>query len=191
MTETPPMTPATHAQGRPRVETHDHAVFVYDHPDELGRGLARFIRDGERARQLSIFVHSFAGDDEAWSFLEEHLPEARRLHADELVVVSLYRDAFEGEAGRIDHARVASVVGGLVDRAQQGRRRGTRIFVDASRRYFEAGRDAEWFAFESWLGRHLQAATGLVCAYRREDATRPDLFPEMLRTHAYRFEPAT
>lgn len=175
--------------GRPAVDPHDHAVFVYDDQDALGEGLAAFIREGVERHELSVFVHSFASDDEAWAFIAARAPTARRLRADELVLVSLYREAFEGEGARIDHERVKGVVDDLIARAERDRRRGVRIFVDASRRYFEAAREEEWFAFESWLGRRLQAAAGLVCAYRRADATRPDLFPEMLRTHAYRFEP--
>ena len=176
-------------EARPHVEPHDHAVFVYEGAEELGAGLARFIDGGVKAHHVSVFVHSFGTDEEAWAFVERHVPEARRLHSDELVLVSLYREAFEGSGPRIDYARVAGVVGGLVDAAQRRERKGVRIFVDASRRYFEEQRQEEWFAFESWLGRRLQAAAGLVCAYRHEDATRPDLFPDMLRTHAYRFEP--
>ena len=174
---------------RAHVHPHDHAVFVYDDVETLGHGLARFIHGGVEAHQVSVFVHSFATDDEAWRFVERHVPEARRLHSDELVLVSLYREAFEGTGPRIDYDRVTGVVGGLVDHAEKRQRKGVRIFVDASRRYFESDRQAEWFAFEAWLGRRLQASAGLVCAYRRADATRPDLFPEMLRTHAYRFEP--
>lgn len=177
-------------EARPEVEPHDHAVFVYDDPAELGAGLAAFVGGGVASRQTSLFVHSFGSDEEAWAFVERHVPDAKRLHEDELVLVSLYREAFEGEGKRIDHERVASIVTAFVERARSGGQRGVRIFVDASRRYFEASRDAEWFAFEAWLGRRLQAAAGLVCAYRRGDATRPDLFPEMLRTHAYRFDPA-
>ncbi|HWH08617.1 MAG TPA: MEDS domain-containing protein [Candidatus Thermoplasmatota archaeon] len=186
--DVPPLTPASYPRGRAEVHPHDHAVFVYERTEELGEGLAHFIREGVARHELSIFVHGFATDNEAWAFVERHLPDVRRLHKDEFVLVSLYREAFEGAATRIDYARVTGVVGSLLDRAQRTGRRGVRIFVDASRHYFDARRDGEWFAFESWLGRRLQASAGLVCAYRHADATRPDLFPEMLRTHAYRFE---
>lgn len=114
-------------------------------------------------------------------------PEADRLREDKLVLVSLYTEAFQGASPRIDYEHVGRVVGGLVEAATQGRRGGVRIFVDASRRYFEEARVREWFDFESWLGRRLQSKVGLVCAYRRQDAMREDLFPEVLRTHAYRF----
>lgn len=170
------------------VEPHDHAVFVYDDPAGLGAGLRHFIEEGAGRGVLTIFVHGFEDDGEAWRFVEAHAPGARRLAAEELVLVSLYRDAFEGKRDAIDYDHVTGVVGALIDRAGRAGRAGVRIFVDASRHYFEARRDKEWFAFEAWLGRRLQANAGLVCAYRRADATRPDLFPEMLRTHAYRFD---
>ena len=184
----PPMTRASFERPTHDVQPHDHAVLVYEKEDELGQGLAHFIAAGMARGALTVFVHGFPRDEDAWRFLESHSPGARRLGEDELVLVSLYREAFEGKGSAIDYAHVQGVVGALVDRAGRARRSGVRIFVDASRHYFDAKRDAEWFAFESWLGRSLHASAGLVCAYRRQDATRPDLFPEMLRTHAYRFD---
>ena len=184
----PPMTRAAFERPAHDLHPHDHAVLVYDAPEELGAGLAHFIRTGAGRGALNIFVHGFPRDEDAWRFVEEHAPDARDLAEQELVLVSLYREAFEGKGTVIDYEHVTGVVGSLVDRAQRAGRSGVRIFVDASRHYFDAKRDAEWFAFESWLGRRLQANAGLVCAYRRQDATRPDLFPEMLRTHAYRFD---
>jgi hypothetical protein len=182
------MTRAAYERPAHEVSLHDHAVLVYDDAAHLGAGLAHFIRTGTGGDALSIFVHGFPRDEDAWRFVEEHAPDARRLAEEELVLVSLYREAFEGKGSAIDYDHVTSVVGGLVDRAQRAGRAGVRIFVDASRHYFDAKRDREWFAFESWLGRRLHANAGLVCAYRLQDATRADLFPEMLRTHAYRFD---
>lgn len=181
------LTPQTYLAARHTVEAHDHAVCVYDRHEDLVAPLARFVDEGVDRREFVIFVHSFPGDEEAWRFVEKARPDARKLR-DDFVLVSLYRDAFEGRGQRIDYDHVMGVVGSLVDAARAKGRRGTRIFVDASRVYFRDGRQKEWFDFESWLGRRLQAEVGLVCAYQRADATRPDLFPDMLRTHAYRFD---
>lgn len=186
MTLAAPLTHATYQQTRGEVHAHDHAVCVYEKHADLVAHLGRFVEEGLRRHELAIFVHSFESDDEAWRFVEEAHPSARA-QRDDVVLVSLYRDAFHGKSPKIDYDHVMGVVQHLVDTASSKGRRGTRIFVDASRRYFDEKRDAEWFAFEAWLGRRLQAAVGLVCAYQRSDATRPDLFPQMLETHAYRF----
>lgn len=173
---------------RTEVHAHDHAVCIYGTHDELVAPLAHFIEQGLERKELTVFVHSFPRDEEAWEFLERAKPGARRLSDERLVLVSLYKQAFEGEGARIDHEHVERVVGGLLENSRRDGRHGLRIFVDASRVYFRDQRAAEWFQFESWLGRRLLPGAGLVCAYRRADATRPDLLPEMLRTHAYRFD---
>lgn len=189
MTDTPPpLTRETYAAGRREVRGHDHAVCVYEGPAELGAAFGAFLREGLTRRDLTVFVHSFRDDDEAWGFVEKAHPEASRLRKDQLVLVHLYEAAFEGGNRRIDQDHVTGVIGRLSDMVRRNKLHGLRIFVDASRQYFTQQREKEWFAFESWLGRRLQADVGLVCAYQREDATRPDLFPEMLRTHSYRFE---
>lgn len=187
----PPMTPEGYERASHDVHAHEHAVCVYDSHDDLEAPLGRFIEQGVAQEQLTVFVHSFASEAEAWAYLERAHPGAGDLRNDQLVVVSLYRDAFEGDGRRIDHEHVARVVEDLVKMAEEHRRAGTRIFIDASRVYFADRRADEWFEFESWLGRRLHHEVGLVCAYQRSDATRPDLFPEMLRTHAYRFDAPT
>lgn len=169
------------------VEPHDHALTMYDSREELAAELGRFVRDGSSQRDLMVFVHSFASDAEAWKLLEESAPDTKGLRDGRLVVVSLYREAFQGSEPKINYDHVAGVVDSLVQQAAQSKRRAVRIFVDASRRYFEDARIEEWFAFESWLGRRLQARVGLVCAYRKADVMRPDIFPRALETHAYRF----
>lgn len=183
-----PMTPASYETRSADVAAHDHAVCVYESPDELLASLAHFVRQGMTRKQLSVFVHSFDSDDAAWTFLEKAVPGARGLDKEQVVLVSLYRQAFEGDKKRIDFDRVASVLESLLDAARTSSRAGTRIFVDASRVYFREERAREWFEFESWLGRRLHHDVGLVCAYQKADATRADLFPDMLRTHAYRFQ---
>lgn len=187
LTDVPPMSPADLDVTRDGLHAHAHAVCVYEREDEMSRSLSLFIEGGVRQGETSVFVHSFVTDEEAWMFLLRAHPGADQLRADQLVLVSLYRDAFQGGAPRIDHEHVGRVVGGLVEQARLGRRAGVRIFVDASRRYFSEARVREWFDFEEWLGRRLQASVGLVCAYRREDIMRPDLLPLVLRTHSYRF----
>lgn len=184
----PPMTAASYDDPRGGIAAHDHAVCVYDSHEDLARPLGRFIEEGLGKRDLSIFVHSFATEDEAWAFLERAKPDVRRLSQEQLVVVSLYRDTFQGKSTSIDYDHVTTVIESLLAAAKKGGRNGVRIFVDASRIYFGEKRTKEWFAFESWLGRRLHHSVGLVCAYQRSDATDPDLFAEMLRTHAYRFD---
>ena len=182
-----PLSESSYEAPRHAVEPHDHAVCVYDSPKRLEASLAHFLDGGESSGELSVFVHSFASDEEAWATLERARPGARD-RAEGLLVVSLYRDAFEGGARRIDFDHVGRVVDGVLGAAASAGRNGARIFVDASRVYMDEARVDEWFAFEEWLGRRLQARVGLVCAYREADALRPDLFPRMLRTHAYRFD---
>lgn len=188
MAQPAPLTPSTYASPRHEVHAHDHAVCAYDTEGDLHAALGEFLRDGLRRRELSVFVHSFGTDEEAWKLLERAHPGAATLRSDQLVVVSLYTDAFEGARGRIDYDHVTRVVGSLVGGATQRGRSGVRLFVDASRAYLAAQRAKEWFDFESWLGRSLQANVGLVCAYRRADVMQPDVFPQVLSTHAYRFD---
>lgn len=182
------LTPATYAVPRHEVHPHDHAVCTYGSESDLHEPLGEFIRDGLQRRELSVFVHSFGTDQEAWDLLERAYPGAAKLRSDQLVVVSLYKDAFEGARGRIDYDHVTGVVGSLLDTATEQGRGGVRIFVDASRTYLSTQRSKEWFDFEAWLGRRLQANVGLVCAYRLADVMQPDIFPQVLSTHAYRFD---
>lgn len=188
MSETPPMTGSDMTRPRRALALHDHAVCAYDTQEEMLASLAEFLVDGERGRELMVFVHSFGTDDEAWSFVRRAAGRMDDLRENDVVVVSLYRDAFERGQGRIDHAHVANVVDSLSKRADESGRAGTRIFVDASRQYLDRGRADEWFEFEAWLGRRLQANVGLVCAYRRADIMQPAILPRVLRTHAYRFD---
>lgn len=183
-----PMDPdSLRAPPRPQLHVHDHAVCAYDTREDMLVSLGTFLAEGQDRRELSVFVHSFQTDDEAWQFVHRALPAATDMRRAEVVVVSLYEAAFEGGARRIDHEHVARVVTGIVDRAGSAGLRGARIFVDASRAYFAGDRAEEWFAFESWLGRRLDAKVGLVCAYQRQDIMRPEILPQVLRTHAYRF----
>ncbi|HEX2022750.1 MAG TPA: MEDS domain-containing protein [Candidatus Thermoplasmatota archaeon] len=183
-----PMTRRTFDAPRAHVEAHDHAVCVYADHAELARAFAHFLREGIERRDLTVLVHSLPTDDDAWRFVEDAAGRGRRLREDQIVLVSLYRDAFEASKGKIDHGHVMEVVEDLLAQARARDRAGVRIFVDASHVYFEEKRAQEWFAFESWLGRRLQPRAGLVCAYRRDDAARADLLPDILRTHSYRFE---
>lgn len=187
-TPPPPLTREAFGAGRAHVEPHDHAVCVYEGRDDLVRAFATFLDEGLAKGELNVLVHGFDHEEEAWAFVEDARPDAKRLRQDQLVLVDLYTRSFEAGRRRIDYEHVTKVVGALVDMARSRDMGGVRIFVDASRRYFGEKRDQEWFAFEAWLGRRLQAKVGLVCAYQRADATRADLFPDMLRTHAYRFE---
>lgn len=187
MTQPDPLTRDTFEATRPDVHPHEHHVFVFDAEEDMVRPLGRFLDEGVRRKETSVFVHSFPEDETAWRFLERAYPQAAQARAGEIVVVSLYRTAFEGSSARIDYNHVNAVVSSLVQQAEASSRTGVRIFVDASRRYFESGRVREWFDFEKWLGRRLQANVGLVCAYQRRDLLREDIFPEVLDTHAYRF----
>lgn len=186
----PPLTRETFGQSRHEVMPHDHAVHAYDKPEELVAALRAFIEDGLEKDELCVFVHGFADDDEAWRLLERAQPGARQLGSDMLVLVSIYTDAFQGGRPKIHYEHVKGVLESLLHAASSSGRAGVRIFVDASRRYFAEKRSKEWFEFESWLGRRLHHSVGLVCAYRRSDVMRPDIFPDVLRTHAYRFDPA-
>lgn len=161
---------------------------AYDTEEEMLAALSTFVAEGIEHNELIVFVHSFDSDDAAWRFVQRAAPSVPLEHQRQIVVVSLYTQAFQGAAAQIDHEHVGRVVESLVERARTDSRAGTRIFVDASRRYFAGERATEWFAFESWLGKRLQAKVGLVCAYQRSDIMRADILPEVLRTHAYRFE---
>ena len=171
---------------RSTVNAHDHAVFVYDDEHDILLPLDRFLAEGAKRRELAAFVHSFPGNAEARGFLSGKVADfdAREREGD--LTMAHYRDAFE-RAGRIDHPHAASVVQMLKDTADGSRRKGVRIFVDASKNYFDAGRVDEWFAFEQWLGPRLQADAGLVCAYRAKDLEDPAVLRRVLETHAYRF----
>lgn len=167
------------------VQPHEHAVCVYDRPEEIVAALGSFIADGVARPDLVVFVHGFAADEEAWTLIARAAPDVPR--ESKVVVVGVYRDVFEAGNGRIDRDHVQRVIEGLVESsAREGR--GTRIFVDASRVYFASDRGSEWFAFEEWLGRALHARVALVCAYQRSDIMRSDVLANVLRTHAYRFD---
>ncbi|HET6404423.1 MAG TPA: MEDS domain-containing protein [Candidatus Thermoplasmatota archaeon] len=176
------------AAAKHSVEMHDHAVCAYATEEELLAALAAFVSEGLARRELVVFVHAFDTEEAGWRFVERAAPGLDAGEREKVVVVSLYEAAFEGGSRRIDREHVGRVVEGLVARAQADGLAGTRIFVDASRRYFAGSRTSEWFEFETWLGRRLQAKVGLVCAYQRSDIMRPDVLPEVLRTHAYRFD---
>jgi hypothetical protein len=171
---------------RSDVKPHDHAVLVYDDLTDLLVPLGHFIAGGVQARDLSVFVHSFAGNDEARAFLRGKLADAPRHEADGDLATARYAESFE-RAGRIDRDHVAGVVQMLHQTAKGSNRRAPRIFVDASKNYLDAGRADEWFGFEAWLGPTLQAEAGLVCAYRAQDLRDPDV-RRVLETHAYRFD---
>lgn len=188
ITVPPPLTTESYGQPRDQLHPHDHAVCTFETERDLVAPLARFLDEGVQRAELCVFVHSFPSDAEAWALLEEARPDASRLRRDQLVLVSLYKQAFEGGRPRIDYDHVKVVVDGLVAQAEKAGRTGVRIFVDASRRYFAEARTREWFEFETWLGRRLQAKVGLVCAYQRADVLKPEIFPDVLKTHAYRFD---
>lgn len=179
----------TFEAGRSQLVAHDHAVCAYASDKELEAALAAFLEGGLARRELMVLIHAFPDEEDAWALLERARPGAARLRSDELVVVSLYRDAFEGSGSRIDYAHAQRVIESLLARARGVGRAGVRIFADASRVYLAADRAREWFDFENWLGRRLHHVVSLVCAYPRGDALRPEIFPQLLRTHAYRFEP--
>lgn len=188
MSTPPPLDPESYQKPHGAVEMHDHAVHTYENERGLVAPLAAFINEGLDRKELSVFVHSFPTEAEAWALVEKARPDALNLRRDQIVLVSLYRDAFQGDRPKIDYDHVKSVVDSLISSAQGAGRAGVRIFVDASRRYFSEGRAREWFDFETWLGRRLQQRVGLVCAYQRSDVMKPDVFHEVLKTHAYRFD---
>lgn len=190
MTDVPPMSRQALEAGRPDLHLHDHAVCSYATQEEMLAALAVFVGEGRARNEQMVFVHSFPTDEEAWAFVARAVPDISEPRERSLVLVSLYESAFEGGARRIDVEHVGRVVEELVHTAEKAGRRGTRLFVDASRSYFAADRVREWFEFESWLGRKLQAKVGLVCAYQRADIMRPEVLPDVLRTHAYRFDAA-
>lgn len=171
---------------RADVKPHDHAVFVYDDERDMLLPLDRFLDDAAERGELAAFVHSFPGSQDARRFLLDEVDDLPEHEQRGDVTLAHYRDAFE-RAGRIDHQHAASIVGMLKGSAEGSGRKGVRIFVDASKNYFDAGRTEEWFAFESWLGPRLQADVGLVCAYRASDLRDPEVLRRVLETHAYRF----
>jgi len=188
MREPAPLTRNDLDRPRQGVEAHDHAVCTYETQDELLAALRAFVNEGLAKGDLVVFVHSFGSDDEAWQFIKRAAPAVKDEPVESVIVVSLYEAAFEGGARRIDYEHVGRVVESLDQRARDAGKQGTRIFVDASRTYFAGARAAEWFAFENWLGVRLQARIGLVCAYQRADIMKEDVLPQVLRTHAYRFD---
>lgn len=173
-------------RARSDLKLHDHAVCLYEDEAALGAALAAFVREGAGRHELCVLIHSFGSDDDAWRFLEASCG-GEGPPRDDIVLVALYTEAFQGGKPRIDHAHVAEVVGSLTARARTAGHSGVRLFVDASRRYLGEGRADEWFEFEAWLGRRLQAEVGLVCAYQRSDALDPANVARVLATHAYRF----
>lgn len=186
----PPMTAKDVDIVRHDVAHADHAVFLYATRDALLAALRAFLDAGLARGEVSVFVHGCDDEETAWRFVEEARPGSRRLADDRIVLVSLYREAFQGGSPHIDHGHVTRVVGRLLDDAREAGRRGVRLFVDASRHYLDEDRADEWFRFETWLGRRLQWDVALVCAYPEAHAMRSDVFPQVLRTHAYRFDAA-
>lgn len=171
---------------RDEVRPHDHAICLYDDRDDLAGQLGSFLEEGDARGEVMIFIHSLESDDEARQLVHQAYPRSEDLIGQELFLIRLYRDAFES-GGRIDYDHVGKLVEGHVAKADAQGRPGLRIFVDASRRYFEGAREAEWFAFEEWLGRRLVAKVALVCAYRAGDLSDPGRMATALRTHLYRF----
>ena len=172
---------------RTDVHPHEHAVLVYDDLADILAPLERFVAQGVQARDLSVFVHSFADDQQARAFLRGKMDDLPRREAEGDLTTARYAESFERN-GRIDHGHASGVVRRLHQAAKASSRRAPRIFVDASKNYLDAGRVDEWFAFESWLGPRLQAEAGLVCAYRARDLRDPDVLRRVLETHAYRFD---
>jgi len=169
------------------VKPHEHAVFVYDEETDILVPLAQFIEQGAREGDLSVFVHSFPHNEAARAFVSAGFPDAPKHEADGGLAAAPYREAFERDA-HIDYDHVGGVVDMLRATAARSGRRAPRIFVDASKNYFDAGRVDEWFAFERWLGPRLQAEVGLVCAYRSSDLRDPKVLAQVLETHQYRFD---
>lgn len=178
--DTPPL------KTRADIHPHDHAVFVYDDVTDMLVPLERFLHDAADRKELAAFVHSFPGTRDARSFVGQKVSTLPDHEREGVVTMAHYRDAFE-KGGHIDHAHAVSVVGMLKETAGGSRKNGVRIFVDASKNYFDAGRTDEWFAFERFLGTRLQADVGLVCAYRASDLEDPNVLRQVLETHAYRF----
>lgn len=183
----PHLTPEGFRTSRDQVAPHDHAVFVYDDVEDILMPLEQFIREGSRERDLSVFVHSFHDNNEARTFLSRSMPDITKHEAEGDLSSAPYTEAFERD-GKIDHDHVGGVVTMLSSTAETTGRRAPRIFVDASKNYFDAGRVDEWFAFERWLGPRLQAKVGLVCAYRASDLQDPKILNQVLETHQYRFD---
>lgn len=172
----------THAEVRP----HDHAVHVYDEQDDLLEPLEAFLHDGLKRRELTTFVHSFDRHEHAREFVSRRVDDVGLREQNHDLTMAAYREAFE-RGGRIDYDHVGGIVQMLQGSARASGRESVRIFVDASRNYFDAGRVDEWFAFESWLGPKLAAEAGLVCAYRAKDLENPGVLARVLATHGYRF----
>lgn len=175
-----------HLETRASVRPHDHAVFVYSDEHELLMPLERFLREGISSRQLTTFVHSHDDANEAHAFLASKISDAPERERSRDLTLAHHRDAFE-RAGRIDHEHVEGIVRMLDGEARSSGREGLRVFVDASKRYLSTGRSDEWFAFERWLGPHLAAEMGLVCAYEAKHLADPKTLAAVLETHAYRF----
>lgn len=177
---------------RESVAQHDHAMCVYDSDRRLLTDLDHFVIGGQVASEVTTFVHAYDDPRAASRLLAHRVPHAHEAAEDEApdLLVSDHRAAFERE-GRIDHVHAASVVTALTEEARARGRAGTRIFVDASKRYIGTLREDEWFAFESWLGPHLEASTALVCAYDARQLEDPDVLARVLATHAYRFAAPT
>lgn len=171
---------------RADIHPHDHAVFVYDDVTDILVPLERFLHDAADRKELAAFVHSFAGTHDARLFVGEKIAALPDHERDGVVTMAHYRDAFE-KGDHIDHDHAVSVVGMLKETASGSGKSGVRIFVDASKNYFDAGRTDEWFAFERFLGPRLKADVGLVCAYRASDLEDPHVLRQVLETHAYRF----
>lgn len=167
------------------VGPHDHAVFVYDDLHEVLLPLERFFEDAATRKELAAFVHSFDATSDARRFVAkvDRFPQHEK---EGVATLAKYREAFE-RGGRIDHAHAVAVIGMLKGTARGAGQAGVRIFVDASKSYFDAGRRKEWFEFERFLGPRLQADVGLVCAYRSRDLEDPEVLRRVLETHAYRF----
>jgi len=154
---------------------------------ELSKALGVFLKRGIDRREVAVFVHAFEDDARARDFALRSHAAAERLDAEKRLVVAHHVDAFEARKGAIDYTHVSEVVTSLDRMAQEGGWDGVRIFVDASRVYFESGRVKEWFAFETWLGPTLHASCGLICAYRKADLADPAMVQRVAATHAYRY----
>lgn len=181
------MTPRDFHKSQSEVEPHAHAVFVYDDDTDLLVPLEAFLEGGSRARDLSVFVHSFPTNDEARSFLRQKVTDLPKYEHEGDLTTARYIESFE-RGGHIDHDHVGNIIEMLQTSARQSGRRAPRIFVDASKNYFDSGRVDEWFEFEAWLGPKLKEDVGLVCAYRARDLEDPEVLARVLATHAYRFD---
>ncbi len=166
---------------------HDHAIALYDSEEGLVRSLGSFLAEGLFTNGLMLFIHGFESGAEAARIVELAQPGANLLARRRVLLVSYYSDAFE-RRGKIDYAHVEGVVEDTLARARANAKERVLLFVDASHVYFAESRASEWFEFERWLGKRLQPAIALVCAYRRKDVMAPEVVAEVLRTHLYRFD---